>query len=351
MPRGPTTSYWSAARPPWRPPNGWGASRPRWRQPNSDWDGFKNNQDLMETVQHFRQVQKKLEATAAKAKQVQTLQEDAVLKRFKDGVEAAVKELGLETKKIKELSNIASFDEDFLESQHGLLQEIRQGPEEFQERDQAVAELYRVLQGFPGDDSSEVDAILASFEAAKAHFFGEVESCTEKLETFIPLCHKFNVGCSDALTEVETLAEDLKAKRDTPLDLSALNAVHGYGQKIDELEVELDELKGLCKDLTTVSPAVKVKEHFACVQEAFVGMKQLFEDFDAKLKKCRESHQAFEKLSNDLDARLTAAEAGLERAAAQQTFEEKSCADRGPGRRQCLPLGLVVQPRPVGRLE
>ena len=59
-----------------------------------------------------------------RAKQVATTHEDVIFKRFKDGVEAANKELAVETKKVRELSQISGFDEDYLESQLQLLKDI-----------------------------------------------------------------------------------------------------------------------------------------------------------------------------------------------------------------------------------
>ena len=53
-----------------------------------------------------------------------TTHEDVIFKRFKDGVEAANKELAVETKKVRELSQISGFDEDYLESQLQLLRDI-----------------------------------------------------------------------------------------------------------------------------------------------------------------------------------------------------------------------------------
>ena len=84
---------------------------------------------------------------------------------------------------------------------------------------------------------SEIDGILTSFERSKSAFFSEVAACTEKLENFIPLCRKFNIGCSDALTSINEITEDLKVQQERELDLSMLNVNSGTGQKIDELEV------------------------------------------------------------------------------------------------------------------
>ena len=78
----------------------------------------------METVQSFRNLQKKHDSLANRAKQVATTHEDVIFKRFKDGVEAANKELAVETKKVRELSQISGFDEDYLESQLQLLKDI-----------------------------------------------------------------------------------------------------------------------------------------------------------------------------------------------------------------------------------
>ena len=150
---------------------------------------------------------------------------------------------------------LKGFDEDFLESQHQLLKEISagqqassDGPEEFAERDAAVAQLHQLLTGFASsqtkdeegqgeEDMSEIDGILTSFERSKSAFFSEVAACTEKLENFIPLCRKFNIGCSDALTSINEITEDLKVQQERELDLSMLNVNSGTGQKIDELEV------------------------------------------------------------------------------------------------------------------
>ena len=60
----------------------------------------------METVQVFRSVQKKYDGMTNKAKQIRKSHEDVIFKRFKEGVEAANKELAIETKKVKELSQI-----------------------------------------------------------------------------------------------------------------------------------------------------------------------------------------------------------------------------------------------------
>ena len=60
----------------------------------------------METVQAFRTVQKKHDGLTNKAKQVQKSHEDVIFKRFKEGVDAANKELAIETKKVRELSQI-----------------------------------------------------------------------------------------------------------------------------------------------------------------------------------------------------------------------------------------------------
>ena len=57
-------------------------------------------------MQTFRSVQKKHDGLTNKAKQVRKNHEDIILKRFKDGVDAANKELAIETKKVKELSQI-----------------------------------------------------------------------------------------------------------------------------------------------------------------------------------------------------------------------------------------------------
>ena len=60
----------------------------------------------METVQAFRSVQKKHDGLTNKAKQIRRCHEDIIFKRFKEGVDAANKELAVETKKVKELSQI-----------------------------------------------------------------------------------------------------------------------------------------------------------------------------------------------------------------------------------------------------
>ena len=60
----------------------------------------------METVQAFRSVQKKHDGLTNKAKQIRRCHEDVIFKRFKEGVDAANKELAVETKKVKELSQI-----------------------------------------------------------------------------------------------------------------------------------------------------------------------------------------------------------------------------------------------------
>ena len=70
------------------------------------WIGFTCFQDLLETVQAFRSVQKKHDGLTNKAKQIRRCHEDVIFKRFKEGVDAANKELAVETKKVKELSQI-----------------------------------------------------------------------------------------------------------------------------------------------------------------------------------------------------------------------------------------------------
>lgn len=221
------------------------------------------------------------------------------------------------------------------------------GPEEFLERDAAVAELHELLTGFRDaedeDEASEndLDDILASFEKSKSVFFAEVAACTEKLETFIPLCRKFNMGCSDALSAITEITEDLKAKQEQELDLSMINVNCGTGQKIDELEVQLQgELRGLCKDIVAVSPGVKVKECFGCVQDEFTTMKAMFQDFDAKLKKFRENSQDFERLAADLKAKME----GLETAMAARAQSVDQVKDKsGLGRVQESVNGLLVE--------
>ena len=125
------------------------------------------------------------------------------------------------------------------------------GLEEFFERDAAVAELHELLTGFfdqeksdeneeaadPCKSSEEANEILASFEKSKKVFFAEVTACADKLESFIPLCRKFNMGCSDVLLAINDITEDLKTKQEENLDLSMINVNYGTGQKIDELEV------------------------------------------------------------------------------------------------------------------
>ena len=78
---------------------------------------------------------------------------------------------------------------------------------------------------------------MASFEKSKKVFFAEVTACADKLESFIPLCSKFNMGCSDVLLAITDITEDLKIKQEENLDLSMINVNYGTGQKIDELEV------------------------------------------------------------------------------------------------------------------
>ena len=75
-----------------------------------------------------------------------------------------------------------------------------------------------------------------------------------------------------------------------------------------------DDLRGLCKDIVAVSPGVKVKEHFGCVQDEFTTMKAMFQDFDAKVKKFRENSQDFERLGKEMEDKM----AGLETAAADK---------------------------------
>merc|ERR1712062_109220 len=53
---------------------------------------FKQCQDLMETVQFFRQVQKKFESTSLKCKNLLQNCEDSIFKRFKDLIESSEKE-------------------------------------------------------------------------------------------------------------------------------------------------------------------------------------------------------------------------------------------------------------------
>ena len=90
----------------------------------SELNTFTSDQDFLETVQSFRNLQKKHDSLTNRAKQVATTHEDVIFKRFKDGVEAANKELAVETKKVRELSQISGFDEDYLESQLQLLKDI-----------------------------------------------------------------------------------------------------------------------------------------------------------------------------------------------------------------------------------
>ena len=245
-----------------------------------------------------------------------------------------------------------------MESQHQLLKDISagqqasgsDGPEEFLERDAAVAELHDLLTSFrnaateEGDGEDEatggtaLDDILASFEKSKSAFFSEVASCAEKLETFIPLCRKFNIGCSDALSAINEITEDLKAMQEQELDLSMINVNSGTGQKIDELEVQLQgELRGLCKDIVAVSPGVKVKECFGCVQDEFTTMKAMFQDFDAKLKKFRENSQDFERLATDLTAKMEMLETTMKTQSVDQVKDKSEL-----GRVQESVNGLLV---------
>jgi chromosome segregation ATPase len=126
---------------------------------------FKQCQDLMETVQYFRQLQKKFEFTASNCKNLISSHENVLFKRFKDLIESCEKEFNAEIKKLREGVQVSYSNAENLETQRKDLENnLSSYLKTLEKKEAELTELYELISkiGPPTDKPFDAEKLIST---------------------------------------------------------------------------------------------------------------------------------------------------------------------------------------------
>ena len=317
---------------------------------------FKQCQDLMETVQFFRQVQKKFESTSLKCKNLLQNCEDSIFKRFKDLIESSEKEFNAETKKLHEGVQISYASPQPIETQKKDLENsLTNYMKTIDKREIDLNELHELIKSIA--ESSEhpsldhINKLMSTFRTYKNEYHLLYDHCTKNIDAILKLNEKFNGSIHVLNEKLDELDKALNQKDAMKLDKKNYIEKDSIFQNVKTVTDDLEEVRNTFKEISAMSHISSIKDSLATSCQKVETVKELSQKYEWRVKIFTEENLKFNEMYNDLSLQLSKTKSGLENAKQTESFEDKTRLSEVQEFINTNLLGLLAQQITIANLK
>ena len=287
---------------------------------------FKQCQDLMETVQSFRQLQKKFEIIASKCKSLIASQEIVLLKRFKDLIETGEKEFNAEIKKLREGVQVSYSNAESLENQRkDLKHNLSSYLKTLENKERELTELYELISKIdqPAEGSFDAEKLISTFRTYKNEYIILFEHCTKNIDTILSLNTKFNNTINNLNEKVSKLDNELEVKLKSKFSNSNLNQNDPVFETVNSLDNDIEEVNTIFKEISAISYITSIKESLTLSCQKADIIKSNAQKLETKLVTFVQETGKFTETYNQLQTHISKSKAELERAKQSEKFDDR----------------------------